>query len=181
MQPNLFGDGLRLPDVRTRAGAITVLTLVLYPYVYTPGRSALMGQSLQAVEAARTLGLRYRRPIRRVAMPLAPCAGARAAVMEALADFGTVNLLGYQALTDAIYRVWYGAFDQAAALQLATVLVGLALTLMAVERCCAVAPGTTQALGRGDAVIPAAARARAARPRPPPSACLLVVIGLPTL
>ena len=44
-----------------------------------------------------------------------------------LADFGAVNLLNYRALTDAIYRVWYGAADQAAALQLATVLVALAL------------------------------------------------------
>ena len=43
--------------------------------------------------------------------------------MEALADFGTVDLLGVQALTSAIYRVWNGAFDQAAALQLATVLL----------------------------------------------------------
>ena len=42
--------------------------------------------------------------------------------MEALADFGAVNLLNYRAMTDAIYRVWYGAFDQAAALQLATIL-----------------------------------------------------------
>ena len=59
----------------------------------------------------------------RVAVPLARpalAAGAALAAMEALADFGTVNLLGFQALTDAIYRVWYGAFDEAAALQLAT-------------------------------------------------------------
>ena len=43
--------------------------------------------------------------------------------MEALADFGAVNLLNYRAMTDAIYRVWYGTFDQAAALQLATILL----------------------------------------------------------
>ena len=62
----------------------------------------------------------------RVALPLARpalAAGAALAVMEALADFGAVNLLNYRAMTDAIYRVWYGAFDQAAALQLATILL----------------------------------------------------------
>ena len=67
-------------------------------------------------------------------MPLARpalAAGAALAAMEALADFGAVNLLGYRTLTDAIYRVWYGAFDEAAALQLATVLVSLALTVFA--------------------------------------------------
>ena len=64
-----------------------------------------------------------------MALPLARPAlagGVALAVMEALADFGAVNLLNYRALTDAIYRVWYGTFDQAAALQLATVLVTLA-------------------------------------------------------
>ena len=71
-------------------------------------------------------GSPYGAALRRVALPLArPAlgAGVALAVMEALADFGAVNLLGYRALTDAIYRVWYGTFDQAAALQLATVLV----------------------------------------------------------
>ena len=41
-------------------------------------------------------------------------------------------------MTDAIYRVWYGAFDQAAALQLATVLVGLTVgTCSRWSGCCA--------------------------------------------
>ena len=152
---SLFGVGL--PDVRTTAGAITVLTLVLYPYVYTLGRSAFLGQSRQSLEAARTLGLTHGRAVRRVALPLArPAlgAGVALAVMEALADFGAVNLLGYRALTDAIYRVWYGTFDQAAALQMATVLVGLALTLVSLERLLRGRARYNQALGRGDAVIP---------------------------
>jgi iron(III) transport system permease protein len=75
-------------------------------------------------------------------------------VMEALADFGAVNLLNYRALTDAIYRVWYGAFDQAAALQLATLLVSLALTLVALERLLRGRARYHQALARGDAVVP---------------------------
>ena len=124
-----------------------MLTLVLYPYVYTLGRSAFLGQSRQSLEAARTLGLTHGRAVRRVALPLArPAlgAGVALAVMEALADFGAVNLLGYRALTDAIYRVWYGTFDQAAALQLATVLVGLALPSSPSSGCCVVARGTTR-------------------------------------
>ena len=149
--------GVSLPDIRTTAGAITVLTLVLYPYVYTLGRSAFLGQSRQSLEAARTLGLTHGRAVLRVALPLArPAlgAGVALAVMEALADFGAVNLLGYRALTDAIYRVWYGTFDQAAALQLATVLVGLALVLVSLERLLRGRARYNQALGRGDAVIP---------------------------
>jgi len=181
----VFGDGARLPDVRTTAGTIAVLTLVLYPYVYVLGRSAFLGQSRQALEAARTLGLSHATALRRVALPLARpalAAGVALAVMEALADFGAVNLLGYRALTDAIYRVWYGAFDQAAALQLATVLVSLAFTLVALERLLRGKARYSQALGRGEAVVPrrlngAAAWAAAALP----GMLLLFVVALPVL
>jgi iron(III) transport system permease protein len=102
--------------------------------------------------------------------------------MEALADFGAVNLLGYRALTDAIYRVWYGAFDEAAALQLATVLLSLALTLVALERLLRGRARYHQALGRGDAVeprrlsAPAGAAASAAC-----VALLAVVVAAPVL
>ena len=109
----LFGDGFQLPQVRSTVGTITVLTLVLYPYVYILGRGAFLEQSRDTMEAARTLGMSHARAVVRVALPLARpalAAGVALAVMEALADFGAVNLLGYQTLTDAIYRVWYGAW-----------------------------------------------------------------------
>ena len=161
-----------------------MLTAVLYPYVYVLGRSAFLGQSRQTLEAARSLGCTYGQSVRRVALPLARpalAAGMALAVMEALADFGTVNLLGVQALTNAIYRVWNGAFDQAAALQLATVLVGLTLGLVAHRaRCCGAAPATTRRSGgatrwsRGAC----AAGARGSR-RPARWALLLVVFVAP--
>ena len=96
--------------------------------------------------------------------------------MEALADFGTVDLLGVQALTSAIYRVWNGAFDKAAALQLATVLVGLALTLLAVERVLRGRARYHQALGRGDAIAPVRLRGWRGWLAAFPCAALLVVV-----
>jgi iron(III) transport system permease protein len=157
--------GLRLPELRSTPGTIAVLTLVLYPYVYVLGRSAFLGQSRQALEVARTLGLSYGAAVRRVALPLARpalAAGVALAVMEALADFGAVNLLNYRALTDAIYRVWYGTFDQAAALQLAFVLVSLALTLVVLEQLLRGRARYSQALARGEAVVPRRLRGPAA-------------------
>jgi iron(III) transport system permease protein len=179
LQSNLFGDGLHLPWLRSRAGAIVVLTGVLYPYVYVLGRSAFLGQSRQAIEAARSLGRSYGQAVRQVALPLARpalAAGALLAVMEALADFGTVDLLGVQALTSAIYRVWNGAFDQAAALQLATVLMGLALTMVAVERLLRGRARYHQALGRGDAVVPVRLRAWRGWVAAAPGCLLLAVV-----
>src|SRR5215210_2044120 len=135
------------------------------------------------MEAARTLGLGHGRAIRRVALPLARpalAAGAALSVMEALADFGAVNLLNYRAMTDAIYRVWYGAFDQAAALQLATILLSLTLALIAVERLLRGRARYHGALSRGEAVVPRrllGARALAAAAGP--VLLLVVVIGAP--
>ncbi len=153
----VLGDGFQLPEVRSTPGAIAVLTLVLYPYVYILGRGAFLEQSRDTMEAARTLGLGHGRAIRRVALPLARpalAAGAALAVMEALADFGAVHLLNYRAMTDAIYRVWYGAFDQAAALQLATILLSLTLALIALERLARGRARYHGARARGEAVVP---------------------------
>ena len=162
LQSNLFGDGLRIPGIRSTGGAIVVLTAVLYPYVYMLGRSAFLGQSRQSIEAARSLGRSYRRAVWGVAVPLARpalAAGVSLAVMEALADFGTVNLLGVQALTSAIYRVWLrrvrpgrrpAARDRA----------GRSRADDARRR--AALPGRAryhQALGRGDVVVPVRLRA----------------------
>lgn len=183
LHSNLLGDGFRVPGLRTPGGAVVVLTAVLYPYVYVLGRSAFLGQSRQALDAARSLGRTYGQAVRHVAIPLARpalAAGASLAVMEALADFGVVDLLGVQALTSAIYRVWYGTFDQDAALQLATLLVGLALTMVTIERALRGRARYHQALGRGDAVTPRPLTGwrRWAAPVPP-AALLVLVFGLP--
>ena len=154
---DLFGAGFQLPEIRSTAGAIAVLTLVLYPYVYVLGRAAFLSQSRETLEAARTLGLGQGAAIRRVALPLARpalAAGGALAVMEALADFGAVNLLNYRAMTDAIYRVWYGTFDQAGALHLASVLVTFTFLLVGLERLLRGRARYHGALARGEAVIP---------------------------
>lgn len=179
LQANLFGEGLRIPGIRTPLGAVVILTSVLYPYVYILGRSAFLGQSRQAIEAARCLGRSYRQAVVHVALPLARpalSAGAALAMMDALADFGTVDLLGLQALTSAIYRVWFGTFDQDSALQLATILVGLALTVAAIERAMRGRARYHQALGRGDAVAPRPLRGWRRWVAPLPAVVLLVVV-----
>ena len=129
--------GRAVPGIRSTLGAIVIFTLVLYPYVYLLARGAFMAQSRNLIEAARSLGMSPVSAIVRVAVPLARPAilgGVSLAIMEALADFGTVNLLGVHTFTDAIYRVWFNAFDRQAAMQLGTLLVTVTLTLLLLER-----------------------------------------------
>jgi len=161
----LFALGLELPGVRSQLGAVAVFTLVLYPYVYLLARSAFLAQSRTLLEAARGLGMSRRQAIARVGLPLARPAilgGVALALMEALADFGTVNLLGVRTFTDAIYRVWFNAFDRQAAMQLATLLVSVTLTLLLLERFLRGRARYQQNAARGELVPPVRLRGPAA-------------------
>ena len=143
--------------LRSSLGAILVFTLVLYPYVYLLARSAFLSQSKTLLEAARDLGVSGRAAVLRVAVPLARPAilgGVALALMETLADFGTVNLLGVPTFTDAIYRVWFLGFDREAAMQLGTLLVSVTLTLLALERVARGRARYHQAAARGEVLQP---------------------------
>jgi iron(III) transport system permease protein len=157
----LLGAGVRLPDLRSGGGVILVMTLVLYPYVYTLARAAFLEQSPEAFESARSLGRSRARAFRDVSLPLARpalVAGTTLACMEALADYGTVATFSYRTLTEAVYRVWYGMFDRLAATQLAAVLLGLAAVLTLLERLSRGRARFTQ--GRRPTHAPARARLR---------------------
>lgn len=144
-------------EVRSPLGAVVVFTLVLYPYVYLLARSAFLAQGGTLLDAARGLGLSRGRAILRVALPLARPAiagGVALALMESLADFGTVNLLGVQSFPNAIYKVWFGAFDRDAALQLGTLLVSITLLLLMLERASRGRARFSQDAGAGSAMRP---------------------------
>ena len=131
-----LGAGARLPELRSYGGVVVMMTLVFYPYVYLLARVAFREQGTAAVEIARTLGRSRPAAFLAVTVPMARpalAAGVALAMMEALADFGTVATFGYRTLTEAIYRVWYGMFDRIAATQLASVLLLFALGLLLLE------------------------------------------------
>ena len=127
----------RFFQIHSLTGAMLVLSLVLYPYVYLTTRAAFLEQSVCVLEASRTLGLNPWQSFLRVALPLARpalVAGVALAVMETLADYGTVRFLGVNTFTTGIFRTWFGLGDVAAAAQLACLLLVLVLMAMAIER-----------------------------------------------
>ncbi len=125
------------PSVRSLGGAITMLSLVLYPYVYLLARTAFLEQSVCALEVSRTLGCSAWGSFYRVALPLARpaiAAGTALALMETLADYGTVSFFGVQTFTTGIVRAWISFGDRIAAGQLATSLLGFVLVVLLLER-----------------------------------------------
>lgn len=129
--------GVGFWQVRSLPGAIAMLTLALYPYVYLLARVAFLEQSGAILEAGRSLGCGPWRGFGRLALPLARpavTAGVALALMEALADFGTVQYFGVDTFTTGIYRTWYGLGERQAATQLAACLLLAVLGLLLLER-----------------------------------------------
>jgi iron(III) transport system permease protein len=125
------------PEIRSLAGAALMLSLVLFPYVYLLTRAAFLSQSLCVLEVSRTLGNGPWRTFLRVALPLtrpAIIAGLSLALMETLADYGTVQYFGVSTFTTGIFRTWYGLNSPAGAAQLSALLLGFVLVLIALER-----------------------------------------------
>ena len=124
------------PEIRSLPGAALMLAMVLYPYVYLLCRNAFQQQSVCLLEASRTLGHSLGSGFLRLALPMARpaiVAGVALALMETLADFGTVQHFAVRTFTTGIYEAWFGLGDRGAASQLAACLMGLVALLLALE------------------------------------------------
>lgn len=124
------------PQVRSLEGAAFMLSLVLYPYVYLLTRAAFLNQSLCVLDVSRTLGNTPWQTFYRVALPLARpaiIAGLSLALMETLADYGTVQYFGVSTFTTGIFRTWYGLDSVPAAAQLSAILMLFVFVLIFLE------------------------------------------------
>jgi len=131
-----FGADAALPTPKARAGAVFVLSLALYPYVYLLARNAFLTQGAAMLEAAQSLGVSRARGFFLIALPMARpwiAAGTLLVLMETLADFGTVAVLNVDTFTTGIYKAWFALFSLPAAAQLAALLLALVAALVLLE------------------------------------------------
>jgi iron(III) transport system permease protein len=136
----LTGWGARdywFPETRSLGGAAVVLALALYPYVYLIARAAFRDLPRSSLEAGRLAGYSAWGAFFGVALPLARpaiAAGTTLALMETLADFGTVSYFALEVFTTGIFKAWLGMGDRVAAAQLSSCLLGFVVLLLALER-----------------------------------------------
>ena len=131
-----YGD-YWFPEIRSMWGATSMLSLVLYPYVYLLARASFLDQSIVALEAGRSLGAGPWKSFFKIALPMARPAiitGLSLVLMETLADYGTVQYFGISTFTTGIFRTWFGLNDSAAAAQLSTMLLIFIMVLITLER-----------------------------------------------
>jgi iron(III) transport system permease protein len=125
------------PEIRSLAGCIFVMSVVLYPYVYAAARAMFATQSACMVEVARTLGARRLEMFRTIALPLARPAlaiGLALALLEALNDIGASEYLGVRTLTLSVYTTWLNRGSLAGAAQIACLMLAIVIALIALER-----------------------------------------------
>lgn len=138
---DVFGWKLKsdywFPSIRSHGGAIIVMSMVLYPYVYMLTRAAFLQQSVCVLEAGRVLGRGPWRCFFTVALPLARpalAAGTALALMETLNDFGTIDYFGVHTLTAGVFEVWMLMGNAGGAAQIALVMLVFVIGLLWIER-----------------------------------------------
>ncbi|AIW19866.1 ABC transporter permease [Vibrio coralliilyticus] len=125
------------PDIRTLTGAIIVLALVLYPYVYLLCRAAFMEQNVSLLQSARLLKCSPWESFRRISLPLVRpsiAVGLSLVAMETIGDFGTVSYFAVNTLTTAVYDTWLGYSSLTAAAKISAIMLVFVILLLSAER-----------------------------------------------
>jgi len=125
------------PEIRSLGGAIAMMSMVLYPYVYLLSRAAFLEQSVGLLDASRTLGCGPWATFFHVSLPMARpsiATGAALALMETLNDVGTVDFFAVHTLTLGIYDVWLNMGNIGGAAQIAMVMLVFVMVLLTIER-----------------------------------------------
>ena len=137
---NLMGktlDEVYFFDIMSIEGAIIVMSLVLYPYVYLISKTYLNAESSSIIDASRTMGFSNFEIFYKVIIPIsrpAIVAGVILAVMEAVADFGVMDYYGVSTFVTGIFRTWFGMGSVEDASKLASMLMLFIFILIFLER-----------------------------------------------
>jgi iron(III) transport system permease protein len=117
-------------------GAVLIVSLSYFPFVYLPVTASLMRLDPQFEDAARTLGLGPWATFGRVVLPqLRPAlfGGSLLVALHLLAEFGALQMLRFPTFTVAIYEQFGTTFNGPAANLTASVLVLLCLIVLVAE------------------------------------------------
>lgn len=137
LRSHLPGLAAAMPDIRSPAGVVGVMSLALYPYVYLLARSAFGTQGVAALEVSQAFGHSRFRAFFTAALPMARpwiAGGLLLVLMETLSDFGAVSIFNYDTFTTGIYKAWFGFFSIGAAAQLSSVLLAVVLAVIVAEQ-----------------------------------------------
>lgn len=120
------------PNIKSLWGAILILSLALYPYIYLVSYASFSSLS-SIVSIAKTLGKSGYTIMYRVILPLtfsSIMTGVALVAMEVISDFGTAKLFNVNTFAIAIYRSWFLLNDYTQAACLACMILLFVFTLI---------------------------------------------------
>ena len=124
------------PRFEGLTAATTVTVLSYYPFVYLPVAAALRGLDRVLEESAASLGLGPIAVFVRVVLPqlrVALLGGALLVGLHILAEFGALQMIGYETFTTAIMVQYQSTFNGSVATTLAGVLAMCCLLFLTLE------------------------------------------------
>lgn len=133
----VLGDDIGALPIHSVGGAVIVLSLTLYPYVYLMARAGFVEMGSRSVDAASALGSGRTRMFWRVVLPMARpaiAAGLALVLMETMTDFATVQYFSVKTVSVGVYLTWKGTYDLGTAIWLTMIVLGFAVALLGLER-----------------------------------------------
>lgn len=113
-------------ETRSLAGAVVVMALVLFPYVYISCRLVFSQGGRNVIDAARLLGAKGWRLFLVIGVPLAwpaLAAGLALVVLEVINDIGATQHMGVSSFSVAISDLWLNRGDLPGAARLSGMLI----------------------------------------------------------
>lgn len=124
-------------DIMNLGGAIFVLTLCFYPYVYILVKSFLAKQSNSLIEVSKSLGKNNKQIFWKVLLPISRGAivgGVTLVILEVLNAYGLPNYFGIQTFSTGIFRVWFSFKDLDTAIKMSAMLLFVTYTIILGEK-----------------------------------------------
>ncbi len=124
-------------DIMNLGGAIFVLTLCFYPYVYILVKSFLSKQSNSLIEVSKSLGKNNKQIFWKVLLPISRGAivgGVTLVILEVLNAYGLPNYFGIQTFSTGIFRVWFSFKDLDTAIKMSAMLLFVTYTIILGEK-----------------------------------------------
>lgn len=124
-------------DIMNIGGAIFVLTLCFYPYVFILVKSFLSKQSNSLIEVSKSLGKNNKQIFWKVLLPISRGAivgGATLVILEVLNAYGLPNYFGIQTFSTGIFRVWFSFKDLDTAIKMSAMLLFVTYTIILGEK-----------------------------------------------
>ncbi|MCX2683078.1 iron ABC transporter permease [Campylobacter sp. MIT 21-1685] len=117
-------------------GAIFVLSISLFPYVYMFAKTAFKSEAVQLLEVAKTFGYSEFQIFFKVAIKSAKPAilsGLMLVFMETLSDYGASAYYGVDTFSAGIFKLWYDLGDPYSAAVLSGFLMVFVFIVMYIE------------------------------------------------